>query len=163
MVAKRGLPCTLENEIFGEWDWEPGTFAAVKDVESARVMHGKPYDTPETYNVGGAQWRAGHVAPRRRGGSLCTGGGARLNERERRVRAVGARTCTYVSSDNTSRCVFKFSLVIQCTPLITRCDCPFVTGFTILDNVITIVWCILYLSRMIHIHASCRSHWVFRW
>lgn len=39
----------LENEIFGEWDWEPGRVAAVKDAESARVMHGKTYGNPDAY------------------------------------------------------------------------------------------------------------------
>ncbi|KAH9074183.1 hypothetical protein EDB83DRAFT_2549666 [Lactarius deliciosus] len=39
----------LENEIFGEWDWEPGHIAAVKEAESARVMHGKTYDNPDAY------------------------------------------------------------------------------------------------------------------
>ena len=39
----------LENEIFGEWDWDPGHIAAVKEAESARVMHGKTYDNPDAY------------------------------------------------------------------------------------------------------------------
>lgn len=39
----------LENEIFGEWDWDPGYIAAVKEAESARVMHGKTYDDPDAY------------------------------------------------------------------------------------------------------------------
>lgn len=39
----------LENEIFGEWDWEPGHIATVKEVESARVMHGKTYSHPDAY------------------------------------------------------------------------------------------------------------------
>ncbi|KAF8260814.1 hypothetical protein EI94DRAFT_1789756 [Lactarius quietus] len=39
----------LENEIFGDWDWDPGHIAAVKEAESARVMHGKTYDNPDAY------------------------------------------------------------------------------------------------------------------
>ncbi|KAI9458661.1 hypothetical protein BJY52DRAFT_417653 [Lactarius psammicola] len=39
----------LEKEIFGEWDWEPGHVAAVKEAESSRVMHGKAYDNPDVY------------------------------------------------------------------------------------------------------------------
>ena len=39
----------LENEIFGKWDWDPGHIAAVKEAESARVMHGKTYDDPDAY------------------------------------------------------------------------------------------------------------------
>ena len=50
----------LENEIFGEWDWEPGHIAAVKEAESARVMHGKPYDHPDAYIHG--EGRSGEQA-----------------------------------------------------------------------------------------------------
>ena len=45
----------LEKEIFGEWDWEPGHIAAVKEAESARVMHGKTYGHPDTYLRGEGQ------------------------------------------------------------------------------------------------------------
>ncbi|KAH9061089.1 hypothetical protein EDB87DRAFT_1576468 [Lactarius vividus] len=45
----------LENEIFGEWDWEPGHIAAVKEAESARVMHGKTYGNPDAYLRGEGQ------------------------------------------------------------------------------------------------------------
>ncbi|KAH9171355.1 hypothetical protein EDB89DRAFT_2114528 [Lactarius sanguifluus] len=45
----------LENEIFGEWDWEPGHIAAVKEAESARVMHGKTYGNPDAYIRGEGQ------------------------------------------------------------------------------------------------------------
>jgi len=39
----------LENEIFGEWEWEPGHIAGVKDAESTRLLHGKPHGHPDAY------------------------------------------------------------------------------------------------------------------
>ena len=39
----------LENEIFGEWDWEPGHIAGIKDAESNRLLHGKPHSHPDAY------------------------------------------------------------------------------------------------------------------
>jgi hypothetical protein len=38
----------LENEIFGEWDWDSGHIAGVKEVESSRLLNGMPYG-PEAY------------------------------------------------------------------------------------------------------------------
>src|SRR5260370_18336933 len=38
-----------ENEIFGEWEWEPGRIAAVKDAESTRLLHGRPHGHPDAY------------------------------------------------------------------------------------------------------------------
>jgi hypothetical protein len=42
----------LENEIFGEWDWEPGKIAGIKDAESARLLHGRPHGHPDAYLYG---------------------------------------------------------------------------------------------------------------
>ena len=39
----------LENEIFGEWEWEPGHIAGVKDAESSRLLHGKAHGHPDAY------------------------------------------------------------------------------------------------------------------
>ncbi|KAI9507577.1 hypothetical protein F5148DRAFT_1203591 [Russula earlei] len=39
----------LENEIFGEWGWEPGRIAGVKEAESSRLLHGKTHDHPNAY------------------------------------------------------------------------------------------------------------------
>jgi hypothetical protein len=39
----------LENEIFGEWEWEPGHIAGVKDAESSRLLHGRPHGHPDAY------------------------------------------------------------------------------------------------------------------
>jgi hypothetical protein len=39
----------LENEIFGEWDWDPGHIAGVKEAESARLLHGKSLGHPDAY------------------------------------------------------------------------------------------------------------------
>jgi hypothetical protein len=45
----------LENEIFGEWDWEPGHMAGVKEAESARLLHGKAHSDPDAYIRGEGQ------------------------------------------------------------------------------------------------------------
>jgi hypothetical protein len=42
----------LENEIFGEWDWDPGRIAGVKDAESTRLLHGRPHNHPDAYLYG---------------------------------------------------------------------------------------------------------------
>ncbi|KAN0113892.1 hypothetical protein V8E52_007200 [Russula decolorans] len=42
----------LENEIFGEWDWEPGRIAGLKDAESTRLLHGRPHSHPDAYLYG---------------------------------------------------------------------------------------------------------------
>ena len=42
----------LENEIFGEWDWEPGKIAGIKDAESTRLLHGRPHGHPDAYLYG---------------------------------------------------------------------------------------------------------------
>lgn len=39
----------LENEIFGEWDWEAGHVAGAKDAESSRLLHGKSHSHPDAY------------------------------------------------------------------------------------------------------------------
>jgi hypothetical protein len=39
----------LENEIFGEWDWEPWHIAGVKEAESARLLHGRAHGHPDAY------------------------------------------------------------------------------------------------------------------
>jgi hypothetical protein len=49
----------LENEIFGEWDWEPGHIAGVKEAESARLLHGKSHG-PDAYIRG--EGRSGEQA-----------------------------------------------------------------------------------------------------
>src|SRR6266404_4172090 len=133
---QEGYRDTLENEIFGEWDWEPGHVAAVKDVESARVMHGKPYDTPDTYIRGEglsgerAMWLQGVGE-----GLYAQGeglGSTSVNDEFVRWGEDVPRTELRQHIPGAS----SILSVIQCTPLITRCDCPLLTGFTILDNVI---------------------------
>lgn len=42
----------LENEIFGEWDWEPGRIAGIKDAEKTRLLHGRPHNHPDAYLYG---------------------------------------------------------------------------------------------------------------
>ena len=44
-----------ENDIFGEWDWEPGHNAGVKEAESSRLVHGKPHSHPDAYVRGDRQ------------------------------------------------------------------------------------------------------------
>jgi hypothetical protein len=39
----------LEGEIFGEWEWEPGRIAGIKEVESTRLLHGRSYSHPDAY------------------------------------------------------------------------------------------------------------------
>ncbi|KAH9962869.1 hypothetical protein BC827DRAFT_177842 [Russula dissimulans] len=39
----------LENEIFGEWGWEPGRVAGVKESEADRLLHGKTHGHPNAY------------------------------------------------------------------------------------------------------------------
>lgn len=39
----------LESEIFGEWEWEPGHIAGVKEAESSRLLHGRSYGHPDAY------------------------------------------------------------------------------------------------------------------
>jgi hypothetical protein len=45
----------LENEIFGEWDWDHGHIAGVKEAESSRLLNGKPYGHPDAYIRGDGQ------------------------------------------------------------------------------------------------------------
>lgn len=44
-----GYRDSLENEIFGEWGWEPGRIAGVKESESTRLLHGKTHSHPNAY------------------------------------------------------------------------------------------------------------------
>ncbi|KAI0287548.1 hypothetical protein BC826DRAFT_1108391 [Russula brevipes] len=39
----------LENEIFGEWEWEPGHIAGVKEAESTRLLHGRQHGQKDAY------------------------------------------------------------------------------------------------------------------
>jgi len=39
----------LEGEIFGEWAWEPGCVAGVREAESSRLLHGRSYNHPDAY------------------------------------------------------------------------------------------------------------------
>ncbi|KAI0298688.1 hypothetical protein B0F90DRAFT_1668976 [Multifurca ochricompacta] len=55
-----GYRDTLENEIFGEWGWEPGHIAGVKEAESARILHGKIDGNSDTYLRG--EGRSGEQA-----------------------------------------------------------------------------------------------------
>ena len=38
-----------EAEIFGDWEWEPGRIAGIKEAESKRLLHGRSYGHPDAY------------------------------------------------------------------------------------------------------------------
>ena len=50
----------LEAEIFGEWEWEPGRIAGIKEAESTRLLHGRSYGHPDAYLRG--EGRSGEQA-----------------------------------------------------------------------------------------------------
>lgn len=50
----------LETEIFGDWGWEPGHIAGVKEARSTRLLHGRLYDHPDAYLRG--EGRSGEQA-----------------------------------------------------------------------------------------------------